>query len=60
MVLAKKFGMTFLCIKDFTKMPLKRAKENTVGLMEIDSLGNGIKTSSREKDYFTGIIIECT
>ena len=52
--------MTFLCIKDFTKMPLKRAKENTVGLMEIDSLGNGIKTSSREKDYFTGIIIECT
>ena len=41
MVLEKKNGMMAANIKDFIRMHPKKARENTVGLMEILTLENG-------------------
>jgi hypothetical protein len=57
MDLEKKNGMMAANIRDFIRMHQKRAKENTVGRMEILILENGETTCSMEKGCSSGMMI---
>ena len=59
MDLEKKSGTMEVNIKGSTKMLLKKAKENTVGQIKTDTLGNGAITCSMERVFSYGMMIDC-
>jgi hypothetical protein len=60
MVLEKKSGMTWVCIRDFIRMLQKKDRANTAGLMETAMLENGAKICLTVKDFSFGMMIDFT
>ena len=54
----KKSGMTSHSTKGFIKMPRKRDKESTAGLMVTDMSVSGLTICSTAKDYSCGMTID--